>query len=298
MKKISQLIIPTLLLVSNYVFSQTYTTKTLVTTTKYLCSLSKSYLGGTSRIPILVELPPNTVEWYYSFSTSEGESGTAMLNLGIQLYAASQLGPLGASAAKQIEVPKGSNAIDVLLISVESKKDFELEKDDKVLGYEAYCSLKASQAVMPINKLLTGSYYLGLKNTNNLNGINVTVEVVAIVEEADPNADKGQLYGSMGWKAYEKGELDKCVELSLKALSFNPNLAWVKFNIALTHMAQGKDQALDEYIEAISICKKDPNPKNSLSGALDDINNLRKIKGNLNYMDDIEVLIKRELSKY
>lgn len=44
-----------------------------------------SGFGGKSRTSIKIDLPPNTMEWYYSFTTTEVENGTANLNLAMQL---------------------------------------------------------------------------------------------------------------------------------------------------------------------------------------------------------------------
>lgn len=296
-KKITLLLCLTLFSL-NYVFSQTYETKTLIKTTKYLNGGARSYLGGVSRLTLLVDLPPNTVQWYYSFTTTAGESGTDMLNLAFQISAAATTGPLGATVAKNLQVPKGSSSLDIWLMPLESKEDFVLKNDDKILLYDDLSSKNTKETVQPINNLLKGSFYLGLRNPSAMDGVNVVIEVVAIVEVADPNADKGKSYGSMGWKCYERGDLSKCVEYSKKALEFNPNLGWVKFNIALVHLAQENDVCVDEYIDAIATCKTDPDPKYTLQGALGDINNLKLSKGTLKNMEDIEGLIKNQLAKY
>ena len=51
----------------------------------YLNGGMRAGFGGKSRTSIKIDLPPNTVEWYYSFTTTEGENGTAKLNLAMQL---------------------------------------------------------------------------------------------------------------------------------------------------------------------------------------------------------------------
>lgn len=51
----------------------------------YLNGGMRAEFGGKSRTSIKVDLPPNTVEWYYSFTTTEGGNGTENLNLAIQL---------------------------------------------------------------------------------------------------------------------------------------------------------------------------------------------------------------------
>ena len=279
--------------------AQTYKTITIVPQqTITLHSGLRSIGGSVSRTAIKVTLPANTVEWYYSFTTTKGESGISALNLAAQVGAFATSGPLGAAVAKSINVPSGSGEADVWLMTPESKEAFDSKNDNLVRYFPDLSLLSRNHAVKPITERLKGTYYLGLRNPSSAVGISITIEVVAVVKEDNPEEDKAKLYGSMGWKAYERGELDKCVELSNKALRFNPNLGWVKFNIALVHLVQENNQCLDEYIDAITTCKKDANPKATLKGALDDINNVKKNKGLLNNMTDIESLINNELSKY
>ena len=66
----------------------------------------------------------------------------------------------------------------------------------------------------------------------------------------------------------------------------------------MIHLQQENNKCLDEYIDAITVCKKNPNPKATLVGALKDIYNVKKNKGILKNMTDIESLINDELSKY
>ena len=62
------------------------TSKTIVQQRSfYLNGGLRASAGGKSRVVIPFDLPKNTIEWYYSFSTSEGTSGTKNLNLAIQL---------------------------------------------------------------------------------------------------------------------------------------------------------------------------------------------------------------------
>ena len=276
--------------------AQTYKTVTVVQQKTHTLHSGGSMLGGKSRIAIPIELPPNTVEWYYSFTTASDDAGNNFLNLAVQVGAYATTGPLGATVAKGLKVPKGKGEADIWFFLPEYFSAFTAKKDIKY--YPDLSEESATQAVHNVNKFLSQKCYLGVRNPSPLGAISITIEVVALVKEDNLGEDKAKLFGSMGWNAYERGELDKCVELSNKALSLNPNLGWVKFNIALVHLEQGKNECLDEYIDAITTCKKDANPKATLKGALDDIHNVKKNKGILNNMIDIESLINNELSKY
>ena len=122
--------------------------------------------------------------------------------------------------------------------------------------------------------------------------------MVAIVEETNPDTDKGALYGNLARKALERSELEKCIELNTKAVSFNKNLTSAKFNIAFVHLLQEKDQALEEYVTALSELKNDQTPKYTLSVAIQDIRIQRIKQASLKNIKDIEDLLNSEIKKY
>lgn len=141
------------------------------------------------------------------------------------------------------------------------------------------------------------SFYLGLKNPSMMDGINVQIEVVAIVEEVDENVEKAAMYCNLGWKAYERGEIDKCLELTKKALEIAPNHCVSKFNIALVNLSQDSESTLDDYITALSGLKNESSKQNILANALADIQKLKESKPLLKYLTDVEELLKSELTK-
>jgi len=156
----------------------------------------------------------------------------------------------------------------------------------------------AKQAVQTVDKNYGNSFYLGLRNPSALSGINIIIEVVAVVEDVNPESNKGVFYGDLGWKAFERGELESCVELSKKALTYNPKLSYVKFNIALVHLIQEKDEAIDEYVAAVSDIKYETTPKNILAGAIKDIRDQKVKTPVLKNLKDIEELLLVEFNKY
>ncbi len=172
-----------LILVSFTLFSQTYKTVKLIKTTKVLNSGGNSLIGGISRVTEHIELPKNTVEWYYSFSTIAGSSGSSTLNLAIQVAAYASTGPLGSTVAKELKVPPGNGKVDVLLITPDSKSAFLSKNDDLVKRFSDLSEISATQSVKKITNLLEGSYYLGLRNPSSYESVTVSIEVVAIVKE-------------------------------------------------------------------------------------------------------------------
>ena len=107
-------------------------TKTIVEQRSiYLNGGTRASVGGKSRVVIPFDLPQNTVEWYYSFSTDAGISGTKNLNLAIQLSTllVDQTGTT-ASLMNQVKVPSGSSSIDVYLLNSENQTAFEEKWDN------------------------------------------------------------------------------------------------------------------------------------------------------------------------
>ncbi|PKG41766.1 hypothetical protein [Psychroflexus sp. MES1-P1E] len=194
MKKIFTLIFALIAFTS---YSQTYKAVKITETTKLLHSGVNSLIGGVSRVALPINLPENTVEWYYSFSTTAGSSRSSTLNLAVQVAAYASTGPMGSTIAKGLKVPPGNGEVDVSLITSDSKSAFLSKNDDLVKRYSDLSEISTTQSVKTINNLLTGSYYLGLRNPSSYESVSVTIEVVAMVKvEATTN----------GWTATKKQE--------------------------------------------------------------------------------------------
>lgn len=181
------------LIVSTHSFSQ----KTIVrdtaidivsTRSLYINSGSNASLGsGKSRVDVAVNLPPNTIEWYYSFSTSTEAKGTKNLNLALQL-GAMLLDPTGItnSVISNVKVPQGSSIVDVYLLDFNNRNAF-INKVDLNGGsyqyYPAQSTMNTMQGAIRVTGFNKGTYFLGLKNPKTFDGVNVTIEVTAIVRE-------------------------------------------------------------------------------------------------------------------
>lgn len=129
-----------------------------------------------------------------------------------------------------------------------------------------------------------------------MNAINIYVEIVAIVEEKvsrTAEEEKAVLYGNLGWKAYEKGEYDKCMELSKKALELNPDLGYVWGNIGLVQLLKNDYiTAIDSYANAIRLCKVSDNPQYYLKALLKDLDDLIQRHGDIEGAKDLKETVK------
>lgn len=172
--------------------AQNYTTQHKIETIVaqrciYLNGGARASMGGKSRVTIPVYLPKNTVRWYYSFSTSPGESGTDNLNLLLQLSSI-VVAPAGITrtALSNVQIPTGSASIDVYLMN-QANADAFLQKVDNNGGTFYYnrdgSVFNTRQALVPVNANLSNQLYLGLKNPSTMDGVNITIEVVAEIAE-------------------------------------------------------------------------------------------------------------------
>ncbi len=144
-------------------------------------------VGGKSRITIPVDLPKNTSKWFYSFSTIEGKSGVKNLNLAIQL--SSLLIDQSGSTAKilsEVEIPEGSASADIYLLRSNNEQAFREKWDNNGGNFyfvQEGSTMNTKQAIVQVDDITSGRVFIGLKNPSELNGLNVFIEVVAIVQK-------------------------------------------------------------------------------------------------------------------
>lgn len=261
----------------------------------YLNGGMRSQFGGKSRTYIKVDLPPNTKEWYYSFTTTEGESGTENLNLAVQL-AGVMADPVGitSSALSAIKIPDGVATADIYLMDEYNLQPFV--NKEVFNQYTEALVQNTKQALVRVDDIKSGTWYLGIKNPSSMNGINLNIEVVAITEtptiiEKSESQQKAELYGNLGWSAFEKGNYKECIEFCDKA-NAEFELGWVLANKGLSLLAMGdKTKAQENYINAITLIKKQSNSSGYLRTAIKDLKKAKKKIKNLNGADEIKELI-------
>lgn len=175
-----------------YLATENYATKSIQAPQHfYINSGSNSILiGGKSRITIPVNIPPGTIEWYYTFSADRNEEqskkATSRLNLVKDLsYALDQTGTVGF-ALSLLSSPPGGDICDVYLLNYENSRLFEQKVDISGGTYYHYKNgsrMNLKSGVVKVTEPLKGTYYIGLKNPSNAHGIHVNLEVAAVVYE-------------------------------------------------------------------------------------------------------------------
>ncbi|HVK49822.1 MAG TPA: hypothetical protein VM488_18290 [Pseudobacter sp.] len=268
----------------------------------------RASMGGKSRNYFEVKLPPNTVEWYYTITTIKGDPPSKET-----LQLASQLGrmidPTGVASLtlSAIMVPTGAYVCDVLLMDLANATAFVNKADLNNGNYRYYptCSRKNFRSgVVRINDITKGNWYLGVKNPSETTGIGIILEVAAIVEvvneEKLAEKQKAINFGNLGWRSYENGDIEKCIEYTRKSLQIDSTNGIFKSNLALCYLIKGDDQSATElYMEAVTdLMKMTPRSegKRYLQATIDDLVNASKKYITLREVDNLLSFMKGELA--
>ncbi|WP_131459946.1 hypothetical protein [Aequorivita vladivostokensis] len=156
------------------------------------------------------------------------------------------------------------------------------------------------QAIVKVDDIKSGTWYLGLKNPSAMNGIHINIEVVAITETRKPIAktekqQKAELYAGLAKTQFENEAYDKCVEYCDKAIS-EYELGWVLATKGLAQLMLGKEiEGTETYIIAITLVKKQPNPNRIFREMIHDIDKTIKTNPDLKGAVEIKKLITAQL---
>jgi len=260
--------------------------------------------GGQSRAVYQVTLPPGTVEWFYTVSTAPATPNQS-LNLVPQLTRV--LDPTGATSimASMLLAPTGSNSVDCLVMLPEEERNFLGMADiSTIRRFSAFSHSNYRSGVTQVNGLpCPATYILGFRNPAMSSGIGVSVEVAAVVEEtvANPEAERAMNYGNLGWKAYQAGDVARCIDLSKKALELDKSLGYVKANLGLCYLLQSDDNTATEYyMDALADFRKMPNKvlrSITINACIRDINDALKKQPAIKGAAEIKSLFNNELLK-
>lgn len=162
----------------------------------YLNGGTRNMLGGNSRSGFIITLPPNTIEWYYTFTTEPNKNEEQNLQLENQLSFLLNTAGLSAGLLGLIKVPEGQGLIDVYLTDRKGYDNF-FKKD--FFGQWQYTSpghsiegtrTNVKNGKVQIKLTQNGQHYIVIRNTSGTTGINVKLEVVAITEETTVDLSK------------------------------------------------------------------------------------------------------------
>jgi hypothetical protein len=140
---------------------------------------------GKSREVLQIDLPSNTVEWYYSVTTSSDKNQTKENNLSAQLvkYLIPDAGIKETNISALIS-PTGSGACDVLMMIFPSEVTKFLASQPFV-GADIRDSRKNYiSGVVQVSDYISGTCYLAIKNPSATQEITITIDVAAIVKDS------------------------------------------------------------------------------------------------------------------
>ena len=140
--------------------------------------------GGKDRVFFPVFLPPETVSWWYVFTASRNEKDIEntlhTFNLAGTLTKYIDEDTSLRNAVLKFNTPPGAHICDVYVFDENNAKLFG-EKDDFTynvdLSRENYKS-----GVVAANGYTPQKIYIGIRNPDNVYGIHVAVEVIAVVK--------------------------------------------------------------------------------------------------------------------
>ncbi|HEY2349184.1 MAG TPA: hypothetical protein VGH64_09220 [Puia sp.] len=155
----------------------------------YLKGGSRALTGNSSRQVLPIELPPNTVEWYYTVTTTSSRKQSLNSNLTGQLdkFLVPGFG-ISSTALSAIEVPAGTGLCDVYIMTNPNEVIKYVNKKPAVSFLMNDSRQNYTSGVIQVKDFLYGSCFLVLRNPSASLGLNVTVEVTAIVSTTAGNS--------------------------------------------------------------------------------------------------------------
>jgi uncharacterized membrane protein len=144
------------------------------------------YKKGHSKSLIPIDLPPNTVEWYYEYVVSKDATIASELSkkfdLDTQLskYVDHPLGPNNISLAS-LNSPTGNDVADIYLIEMEHCENFM--KNGHIEYFPTGSRLNYKSGIVQVKDLKMGKPFIGIRNKDINYGVTISLQVVAVVSK-------------------------------------------------------------------------------------------------------------------
>ncbi|WP_340201402.1 hypothetical protein [Ascidiimonas sp. W6] len=154
----------------------------------YLNSRSNALIkGGKNRIIFPVNLPENTIEWFYVFTASRNEADIQntlkTFDLAGSLSKFIDQDRSLQNSVGNLSAPPGADICDIYLMDEKNarifinKKEFEYQLSASRENYKS--------GIVEVSKNSKRKLFLGINNPDNIYGIHVSFEIIAIVKERD-----------------------------------------------------------------------------------------------------------------
>jgi hypothetical protein len=172
-----------------------------------------------------IDLPENTIRWFYIFTASRSAEDIEKAQGNIKLFAQltrviDQTGTT-AKALPYLLPPPGSDYCNAYVLASKSDADkFNKEFNLKAFYYNSKSSrenFKSGSVDVDEPQYIRGRQYLGIHNQSTAYGLNVAIEVVAIVKE--------DLKDSQGWtKSNKENVFNSCLNILNYTLTSEDNV--------------------------------------------------------------------------
>ena len=152
----------------------------------YINSYSnEAFKGGKSRLVIPVNLPANTIRWYYTVAASRDENAINQVSEQVSLF--SDLSRLidrtGALSfgIEALTAPPATDYIDVYLLDYQNLQLYNSQVAYSYILEGSRENIKSGN--INISCCNQGQFYLAIKNPDSMHGVHALLEVVAITVE-------------------------------------------------------------------------------------------------------------------
>lgn len=167
-------------------------TETIQNEKFYLNSTSNALLkGGKNRIIVPVNLPAETKEWYYIFTASRElkdiNNTLSSFDLASQITKFIKEDQSIQNSINKLNPPPGANICDIYVINDEENAVLFKEKEDfksSLIGSRE--NFKSGIVKIDGNT----KSFLGIRNPDNLYGIHIAIEIIAVVEKTEKIKEK------------------------------------------------------------------------------------------------------------
>jgi hypothetical protein len=160
---------------------QDYMVVPIISQQSFYLTVGFHAMGNNGSIQALqINLPANTVEWYYTVTTKSGRGQFSNSDLTGQLV--KLVDPdCGMATNGSVRVPGGNGVCDVYLMTNPHEVKKYVDKRPAVSFLMNDSRKHCVSGVVPVTDFLEGSCFLVIRNPNSSHGVNVNVEVTAIV---------------------------------------------------------------------------------------------------------------------
>ena len=156
--------------------------------TFYLNGGMRALAGGKSRSTYKIELPPNTVEWYYSITVERNQSkNLETLNLLSQLTGLIDQTGLSTIATSSLLTPTGSGVCDAFLLAGSSVQNFLAKQAFNYDLDHSRTNYKNGTVKIIMKPGYISNFYICFRNPSASEGVTVRFSAVAVIAEKQAN---------------------------------------------------------------------------------------------------------------